>query len=213
MAVLPAAAYLDDEVLAWERAHLFAAGWVSAGRSADLEEPGTRRALTVGDDTVLLVRGDDGELRGFFNVCRHRAHELAPCGSTSGQRSIQCPYHGWRYGLDGALLATPRFEAPDGFDRSEHALVPVAVEDWHGWTMVNVTGDAPPVDRFLAGIESHVAGHRPERLVVGADPLVRAGVQLEARRRELPGVPALPEHPPRAVRSQPAGERGQPRRS
>ena len=168
VAVLPAAAYLDEEVLAWERAHLFAAGWVSAGRSADLGAPGTRRALTVGDDTVLLVRGDDGELRGFFNVCRHRAHELAPCGSTSGQRSIQCPYHGWRYGLDGALLATPRFEAPDGFDRSEHALVPVAVEDWHGWTMVNVTGDAPPVDRFLAGIESHVAGHRPERLVVGA---------------------------------------------
>ena len=74
---------------------------------------------------MLLVRGDDGVLRGFFNVCQHRAHELAPCGSTSRHRSIQCPYHGWRYGLDGALLSTPHFDPPAGFDRAEHGLVPV----------------------------------------------------------------------------------------
>jgi Rieske 2Fe-2S family protein len=166
--MLPADAYLDDAVLAWERTHLFAAGWVCAGRASDLTAAGTRRAVTIGDDAVLLVRGDDGELRGFYNVCRHRAHELAPCGSTGRQRSIQCPYHGWRYGLDGALLSTPRFEPPDGFDRGEHGLVPVAVEEWHGWVMVNAAGDADPVDRFLAGIEPHVAGHRPERLVAGA---------------------------------------------
>ncbi len=166
--MLPAAAYLDDAVLAWERTHLFAGGWVCAGRSAELREAGVRRAVAVGDDAVLLVRGDDGRLRGFYNVCQHRAHELAPCGSTSQHRSIHCPYHGWRYGLDGSLLSTPRFDGPADFDRAQHGLVPVAVEEWHGWVMVNASGDAPPIDAFLAGIEPRVADHEPERLVVGA---------------------------------------------
>ena len=107
-------------------------------------------------------------LRGFFNVCRHRAHELAPCDSTSQHRSIQCPYHGWRYGLDGTLLSTPRFEPPDGFDRAEHGLVAAHVDEWHGWIMVNAGGDAGHVDHFLDGIEPRVAEHQPERLVVGA---------------------------------------------
>ncbi len=166
--MLPAAAYIDETVLAWERRHLFAAAWVCVGRADELAEPGTRRALSVGDDTVLLVRGDDGRLRGFFNVCQHRAHELAPCGSTSTHRSIHCPYHGWRYGLDGALLSTPRFQPPTGFDRAEHSLVPVAVEEWHGWVMINVSGDAPPVGEFLAGIEELLAPYEPERLTIGA---------------------------------------------
>ena len=92
--MLPAAAYLDDAVLAWERTHLFARAWVCAGRADDLAAVGARRAVEVGDDAVLLVRGEDGVLRGFYNVCQHRAHELAPCGETGGHPSIHCPYHG-----------------------------------------------------------------------------------------------------------------------
>ena len=166
--MLPAAAYLDDTVLAWERTHLFAGAWVCAGRTADLAEIGSRRAVTVGDDAVLLVRGDDARLRGFYNVCQHHAHELAPCGATSHGRSIHCPYHGWRYGLDGSLLSTPRFDAPIGFDKSEHGLIPVAVEEWRGWVMVNASGDAPPLSVFLGDLDERVADYEPERLVVGA---------------------------------------------
>jgi Rieske 2Fe-2S family protein len=141
---------------------------VCAGRSADLAEVGSRRAVTVGDDAILLVRGDDGRLRGFYNVCQHRAHELAPCGATGEGRSIQCPYHGWRYGLDGSLLSTPRFDAPTGFDKTEHGLVPVAVEEWHGWVMINASGDAPPLAVYLAGLDERIADYEPERLVLGA---------------------------------------------
>jgi glycine betaine catabolism A len=165
---LPAAAYLDDAVLAWERRNLFAGAWVFVGRAAELAAVGTRRAVPVGDDSVLLVRGDDHRLRGFFNVCQHRGHELAPCGATSEHPSIHCPYHGWRYGLDGSLRSTPRFDAPPGFDAAEHGLVSVAVEEWHGWVMVNVDGSAGSVDDFLAGIEPLVTPYEPERLVVGA---------------------------------------------
>jgi Rieske 2Fe-2S family protein len=166
--MLPAAAYLDEPVLAWERRHLFAAAWVCAGRAVDLAESGARRAVAIGDDAVLLVRGDDGRLRGFYNTCQHRAHELAPCGVTTTHRSIHCPYHGWRYGLDGRLLSTPRFDAPAGFDRAEHGLVPVPVEEWHGWVMVNAGGAAAPLAEFLEGIEPRITDHEPERLVVGA---------------------------------------------
>jgi Rieske 2Fe-2S family protein len=166
--MLPASAYLDDAVLAWERTNLFANGWVCAGRSDSLIASGDRRAVSVGDDAVVLVRGDDAVLRGFFNVCQHRAHELVPCGGIAAGRAVQCPYHGWRYGLDGSLLSTPHFVAPVGFDRRQHGLVPVRVEEWHGWVMVNAGGDAPPVAEFLDGVEPHVADHEPERLVVGA---------------------------------------------
>jgi Rieske 2Fe-2S family protein len=165
--MLPAAAYLDDRVLAWERSNLFAGAWVCAGRSGALDTAGARAAVAVADDQLVLVRGADGVLRGFFNACRHRAHELMPCGTADDQSSIQCPYHGWRYGLDGALLSTPHFEAPPDFDRGRHGLTPVAVEEWHGWAMVDVSGRAPPLHRFVDGLEARIAPYEPARLTVG----------------------------------------------
>jgi len=74
--MLPAAAYLDDDVLGWENRHFFESGWVCVGRSDSLTSPGDRRAVSIGDDAVILVRGKDATLRGFFNACRHRGHGL-----------------------------------------------------------------------------------------------------------------------------------------
>ena len=108
--MLPRAAYVDDAVFAWERQHFFEGGWVCAGRSEDLAEPGAQRALRVGRTGVLLVRGDDGELRGFANICRHRGHELLACGATASHGVIQCPYHAWSYDLDGRLRLAPRYD-------------------------------------------------------------------------------------------------------
>ena len=123
-------------------------------------------------------------------------------GRRAEHRSIQCPYHGWRYGLDGALLSTPRFDDA-GRVRPRRARPRagrrrgVARLD-HGQRR---RATAPPVDEFLDGIEPHVADHEPERLVVGATHTYELATQLEADRRELPGVLPLPEHPPRAVRA------------
>jgi Rieske 2Fe-2S family protein len=166
--MLPRDAYTSEATLSWEREHLFAAGWVCAGRAVDLAEVGVRRPVPVGDDSVLLVRGDDGVLRGFFNVCRHRGHELMPCGTTATRAAIHCPYHAWTYSLDGALRATPRFDAPAGFDPSAFGLVPVRVEEWHGWAMVNVSGAAPPLREWIGGLEGIVAPYACADLVLGA---------------------------------------------
>jgi Rieske 2Fe-2S family protein len=166
--MLPAEAYTSDDVLAWERQHLFADSWVCAGRSADLADAGDRRALRVGDDSVVLVRGDDGLLRAFYNVCRHRGHELQPVDTVVRRNAIHCPYHAWTYALDGTLRFTPRYDAPAGFDPADHALVPVRAEEWCGWVFVNASGDAPPLAEHLGDLDGEMRRWAPERLVAAA---------------------------------------------
>ncbi|MGH8966122.1 MAG: aromatic ring-hydroxylating oxygenase subunit alpha, partial [Actinomycetes bacterium] len=127
--MLPKAAYLDDAVLDWERRNIFGDGWVCVGRADELAE-GSMRTYPVGEFSVLVVRDGD-DLRAFENACRHRGHELLPCGgSAHGRRVMVCPYHAWTYNLDGSLKAAPRFEeeAVQGM-----GLNAVPVVDWHGW--------------------------------------------------------------------------------
>ncbi len=162
--MLPAAAYTDESVLAWERRVLFAGGWVCVGRSDDVAEARVRRAVRVGDDAVLLVRGDDGVLRGFYNTCRHRGHELLPCGSTAKGRFIACPYHNWTYDLHGGLHKVPPAHRA-AVDSGHLGLVPAAVAEWQGFVFVNADATAPPVDEYLArsGRDARAVRARPAR--------------------------------------------------
>jgi Rieske 2Fe-2S family protein len=161
---LPGEAYASPEVFAWEQRHFTEGSWVCVGRATDLERPGDQRALRIGSISMLLVRTGAGQLRGFYNVCRHRGHELLEPGTGRSGRGIKCPYHGWVYGLDGDCRATPRFGSDD-LDRAEFPLVPVRVEEWHGWVFVNVSGDAPPLAEHLGNLDAVVADYRAERLV------------------------------------------------
>ena len=165
--MLPAGAYTDEAVLAWEQRVIFAGGWTCVGRAADLGEPGARRAVSAGDDSVLLVRGENGTLRGFYNVCRHRGHEMMPCGTTARSRFIACPYHSWVYGLDGGLHKVPSAHRA-GVEIAEIGLVPVAVAEWHGFVFVNADGQAPPLAAYVRGLDELVAPYRCADLVVAA---------------------------------------------
>jgi Rieske 2Fe-2S family protein len=164
---LPAIAYASPEVFEWERSRFFEGSWVCVGRSNDLGTSGDQRSVRVGTESILLVRGDDGALRGFFNVCRHRGHEIVADGEVRNQRGIKCPYHGWVYGLQGDLRAAPRFDL-SGFEKSGFPLVPVGVAEWHGWVFVNASGDAPPFEQHIGNLELVVHDYRPETLVLGA---------------------------------------------
>lgn len=172
--MLPAAAYADDAVLAWERRVIFAGGWVCVGRSSDVAAPRTRRAVAVGDDAVLLVRGEDGVLRGFFNTCRHRGHELLACGSSATGRFITCPYHSWVFDLDGRLHKVPHEHrdaltaASLGSGGDDLSLVSARVAEWQGFVLVNVDGGAPPLHRYAAGLDELFAPYELDRLVVAA---------------------------------------------
>lgn len=151
--MLPAAAYLDAGVLAWEYEHVFAAGWICLGRESTFANAGDRRAYQVGAEGILVVRGTDGVLRGFYNSCRHRGHELLPVDGEGTGKLIRCPYHAWVYTPEGDLRGVPPTHEGDITDLSEHALVPVALELWNGLVMVNMSGDAPPLTEYLAGLD------------------------------------------------------------
>ena len=160
---LPAAAYTSEAVFQLENERIFADSWVFAGLAHELGRPGDVVPVTVAGRPVLLVRDAEQQVRAFHNVCRHRCLKLVdePCNVGP---AIQCPYHSWTYRLDGALHLAPYFggrdprAVPAGFDRAEHGLVPVRVATWHDWVFVNLNGEAPPIEDFVAPLQRHLGG-------------------------------------------------------
>ena len=156
--MLPRAAYTDEAILDWERRHLFG-DFVCLGLSADLPSPGDQRAEAAGEGSVLLVRGEDGTLRAFANTCRHRGHELLPCGGQASQKSIICPYHAWTYSLYGELRGAAGYRH---LDKSQWGLAELPVTEWHGLIF------AGTLPTGLAALDELVAAYEPERLVTTA---------------------------------------------
>ncbi|HET7357892.1 MAG TPA: aromatic ring-hydroxylating dioxygenase subunit alpha [Nocardioidaceae bacterium] len=161
--MLPKAAYLDPAVLEWERQHVFG-GWVCLGRTEGIEQPRSLKAFDLGNTTVLVSRDEAGELHAFENACRHRGHELLPCGASAQPRAVVCPYHGWAYHLDGRLLGAPGFKNVPGFDPAAHGLMGMPVRDWHGWLFVDPSRDAVDLADHLADLEPVVAPYSAETL-------------------------------------------------
>lgn len=164
---LPGRAYTAPEVFAWEQRNLFEGSWVCVGRTTDLPDPGDMRSVRIGGEGILLVRDEGGELRAFYNVCRHRGHEVLPCGETANARVIKCPYHAWVYGLDGQNRAAPRFHDVPGFDRSEFPLIAARVAEWNGWAFVNASGDALPFTDHLGNLDALCRPYGIDRMFVG----------------------------------------------
>jgi Rieske 2Fe-2S family protein len=165
--MLPPAAYTGDAVFAWEQANILA-GWICVGYAADLGEPASQRAFDTGNGGVLLTRDEQGVVHAFANTCRHRGHELLPCGGSRKARSIVCPYHSWSYKLDGTLRAAPGFRDVPGFEPDEFGLVPVPVVEWQGYLFVDPSGADGDFAEHLPGLDEVIGRYRPEDLVVVA---------------------------------------------
>jgi Rieske 2Fe-2S family protein len=164
--MLPPAAYTDPEIFEWEQRNFFGGGWTCVGLAADVGTPGDQRAVPLGASSVLLSRDDDGELHAFANFCRHRGHELLPCGASVRRPGIVCPYHSWAFDLTGALRSAKGFGGTQGFDAGSWGLVELPVTDWHGLLFVDSSGGAEPMERALTKLDELVAPYEPERLVV-----------------------------------------------
>jgi choline monooxygenase len=146
---IPSAWYVDPRVLDLERRTVFAASWQVIARVDQLEGRGRFVAgETASGEPIVVVRGSDGRLRAFFNVCRHHAAAVAtePEGTAA---HLRCPYHGWTYSLEGELKGTPDFAGVCEFDRASNGLVPVAVDVWQQWVFVRVERDGPTLPEFL----------------------------------------------------------------
>ena len=162
---LPSEAYTSESVFRWELDHFFDRTWVCIGRTEDLQTPGDQRAVTLGLESALLTRDEDGGLHAFYNVCRHRGHELVETGCGTNQKFIRCPYHAWAYGLDGVLAGAPGFGKLAGFDRDGYSLVPLSIVEWHGWLFANASGDAPAFGEHIGNLGELIKNHRPEELI------------------------------------------------
>jgi Rieske 2Fe-2S family protein len=138
-------------------------------RSDQLPEPGDQRAEATGLGSVLLVRGEDGALRAFANTCRHRGHELLPCGEGAQHGMIICPYHAWTYSLSGELRAAGTFKKVPGFEFGQWGLAQLPVTEWRGLVFVDSSrGLAGSLTEALAKLDEIIAPYEPERLVTAA---------------------------------------------
>ena len=148
---IPGPWYVDDRIARLEAETVFSKTWQMVGRAGKVAGPGQFLTFTVAGEPLLVVRGQDGVLRAFYNVCRH--HAAAVVTESCGQASIlHCPYHGWNYGLDGSLKGMPEFEGVRNFERSQNGLVPVKVETWENFVFINLDPEAAPLANFLGGL-------------------------------------------------------------
>ncbi len=153
---IPAAWYLDQRIVNLERECVFGRNWIAVGRADQVAERGAFFTLELAGEPLVVVRGDDGELRAFYNVCRHHAAAVAtaPCGIV---QHLRCPYHGWTYGLDGSLKGAPEFAGVCNFDRGRNGLVPVRAATWEQFVFVALDEKTPPLDTFLGELPTKVA--------------------------------------------------------
>ena len=153
---IPSPWYVDTRIADLESENVFSKTWQVIGRTDQIQKPGDFLTFTVAGEPIVAVRGTDGQLRAFYNVCRHHAAAVVtePCGHA---QILHCPYHGWNYGLDGSLKGMPEFEGVKGFDRTANGLVPVKVATWEKFVLVNLDSNAEPVERFLGRIMQRMA--------------------------------------------------------
>lgn len=145
----PCSWYTDPRILDLEQRSVFLHSWQFAGRADQLVQPGQYLTHDIAGEPIAIVRGNDGALRAFHNVCRH--HAAAVLTQPQGRvQHLRCPYHGWTYDLTGQLVLTPEFGGVANFDRSTHGLVPVQMAAWQGWIFVKLAGGEPALEKFLA---------------------------------------------------------------
>ncbi len=151
--------YNDPAVFEREKEHIFFKTWQVAGHVSQLQQPGDYVTFSVCDQDLFAIRGTDGTLRAFYNVCQHRAHELL---EGSGNKTlISCPYHAWTYETDGKLRKARNSETTPGFDASEICLTEVRLETFCGFVFVNLDDNAKSMADTFPGIEQQIRDFNP----------------------------------------------------
>jgi Rieske 2Fe-2S family protein len=154
--------YYDPAIYDLELEKVFSSMWVCVGRADAIPKVGAYQVVTLGKESVIVVRNREGKLNAFLNVCRHRGARL--CSAESGQLkgSIQCRYHAWTYGLDGRLIGAPNVMSDEQFERSVFGLLPVALEVWEGFIYLNLADDpAPLADQLMPVILERFGTYEP----------------------------------------------------
>jgi glycine betaine catabolism A len=160
---LPQLCFVSPKIFAEELQKIFATQWVLVGHQSQIAKPGdyfvievpappSQQGYGVTRESLIVVRDQKSEVRGFYNVCRHRGTRLKEnaCGHSS---TIQCPYHAWTYGLDGRLLGAPHMDDVPGFDKADYPLRRVNLGLWEGFVFVNLDQGAMPLEQWFVPLK------------------------------------------------------------
>ena len=156
---MPARYYTDPLVYEREKEAIFARTWHYIGHESHVRDPGDYLTLEIADESVFVMRGDDGRLRGFYNVCRHRAHRLLDGAGNAA--TIVCPYHAWSYRCDGSLRHARFADRMEDFNPDEFSLPQIRVESLGGLLFVNLDPRPPPLAEVAAGMADDLRTHVP----------------------------------------------------
>jgi len=149
---MPGRYYTAPEILAEEQERIFARHWISVGRAADFAAGGDYRLAQLAGESVIVLRDQQGALRAFYNVCRHRGTRLCDAAQGRLSETIQCPYHAWTYALDGRLIGAPHMHEVEGFDKQDYPLHPVALAQWEGFVFANLAPEPRPLATAFAPV-------------------------------------------------------------
>lgn len=152
--------YISDDVLGAERETIFFNSWQFAGHISQVASPGDFVTTSIFDQNILIVRGQDNEIRAFYNVCPHRGHQLVE--GEGNKRVITCPYHAWTFGLEGNLRGLKKGANTATPDRAEVCLSSIRVDQLAGFLFVNLNPDAPTLAEFAPGLEEQILTTCPE---------------------------------------------------
>jgi phenylpropionate dioxygenase-like ring-hydroxylating dioxygenase large terminal subunit len=162
---VPASRYFDPGFAQLERTYLWNRSWLLAGLETELPAAGSYVLFEKLDNSVIISRGKDGEIRAFHNVCRHRASALLLAPKGKAMRFV-CPYHAWGYDLEGKLKSVPDQHDFACLDKAESGLIPVRCETWRGLIFINFDENAGPLAEFMAPVAPETDGFPLEKLVV-----------------------------------------------
>lgn len=156
---LEARYYVDPEMYEQEKSGVLAETWQLAGHVSQLAKPGDYFTFSIAGENLFCVRTKGGEIKAYYNVCQHRAHELLTGEGNS--KLIVCPYHAWTYELTGQLRSGPNINSVPGLDRNEICLTEVRVEDFCGFIFVNLDDDAAPMDEWFPEVRAQLTEFVP----------------------------------------------------
>lgn len=170
---LDARYYTDPKIFEREMAGLLSKTWQFAGHEAEIPKVGDYFAFQIAGENLFAIRGRDGQVRTFYNVCQHRAHELV--SGSGNTRLLVCPYHTWTYELTGQLRAGPNIKTVPSADRSKICLTEVRTETFHGFLFVNLDPEAAEMETWFPGIRDEILEFVPD--IAALQPLEYVAVE------------------------------------
>jgi Rieske 2Fe-2S family protein len=156
--------FVSDAIWQAEHERIFFQSWMLAGHVSQLEKPGSYFLFEIERESVIVLRDGGGQLRAFHNHCRHRGSKLCQHEQGTLGATIQCPYHAWTFGLDGALRHVPTMSEVPGFDPTNYPLHTVALTEWEGFLFVNLAKTPPRFDDAMPGLAGRFKPWRTREL-------------------------------------------------